>query len=116
MKSKDQQLLEEAYSVTILKENNSDWKDAPDSLGWWWFYGDVTYGAILDKPAQKELHCVPVVHKMGETFISPYKGMMWYIKPYDPKHSKRLSGREGYLGYWKKCDLPQLPEWKLEFN
>ena len=113
MKSKDQVLLEGIYT-NVLNESNGGWMDAPDSLGWWWFYGDITYGAILNEPAKKDLHCVPIVYKEGSTFVSPYKGMMWYISPYDPKHSKRLSGREGYLGLWKKCEEPDLPAWPFE--
>ena len=107
--------LQDVYE-SILKENKNGWQEAPDSLGWWWFYGDMTYGAILNEPAKKELHCVPIMHKDGPTYISPYKGMFWYIRPYDPNNKNSIHGREGYVGYWKKCDLPSLPEWSLGYD
>jgi hypothetical protein len=108
----------EEFYESLLKENQDEWKDAPDSLGWWWFYGDPTYGAIKDQPPKIDLHCVPIVHKENFAFISSYRGSFWHIRPYKPGDekslTKRLHGREGYLGYWKKCDLPSLPEWSLE--
>jgi hypothetical protein len=111
--------FDEVYENLFLKENSEGWQDAPDSLGWWWFYGDPTFGAVLNQSPKKDLHCVPIVHKEGSVFISSYRGAFWHIRPYNPEDkslAKRLHGREGYLGYWKKCDLPQLPEWTHEYE
>ena len=107
MQRKDQTLLEEAYQ-TILKEDNSKWAEhAPDSPGFWWFYGDMTYGAVRGIPPNNKLSVVQM-HNTGSGLQATSNGSFLYLNPYkEPEEGKKQ--KEGYLGVWQKMEMPQLP-------
>jgi hypothetical protein len=108
MKPTDQQLLEEAFYKVLMTESSGEWLEAPNDSGFWWFFGDPTYGAVKGKPPRKRLVIIEMNYS-GNTLIGNYKGGFLYPKPYkDPEPGKEQ--REGYLGVWKKCEKPSLPE------
>lgn len=104
MKDKDQVLLENFY-FQILKENNNNWKDAPDDVGFWWFYGDIDYGVVANREVKKKLYVVELQRTGGDKFVASESGRILYVKPHNPDKPRQ----GGYIGLWQKCIIPDLP-------
>lgn len=63
-----------------------EWKDKPDSEGWWWFYGEYFTLSGIKKTDKVEILFI-------ETEDLPV-----------------TIGTDGYNGKWQKATLPPLPE------
>ena len=91
------------------QEPCSAWTDTPpDSEGLWWLYGDEEFGTMggnytgVFQPEEK-LNMVEI-RKLGSGLSGIANGRMISLTPFDAE--KR---RPGYVGKWRKVDLPSLP-------
>ena len=111
MKSKDQIILEKAY-INIY-ENKENWIDRPDSEGFWWFYGDATYGAVRNRGPDIKLSIIETRMTSNSILVGIYKGGFFELKPYKKPVGEDIQ-KEGYFGKWQKIIEPQPPDLPLD--
>lgn len=97
-----------ASSSGATKLNN--WTtDIPTQPGKYWFYGDVWAGQMgVDfTPGHKftpRLRLVKVAQVSNGT-IAHADGAFISLRKFDPTNNRS----QGVVGYWHKCDVPELP-------
>lgn len=91
-------------------EPSDPWSaDPPDSPGLWWLYGDEEFGAMGgnytgDIPPEARLQVVDI-RLLGNALTGVSRGRFVSLTPFDPAQR-----RPGYVGKWRKVDLPPLPD------
>jgi hypothetical protein len=81
----------------------------PEEVGKYWLYGDPFQGLMgsdynADSVIKPELYLVTVI-KISNGFLATTKGQMISSTAFDKE--KRIAG---WVGYWKKVKLPELPD------
>jgi len=85
----------------------------PNKTGFFWFYGEPLCGSmgshyeIPMKDVIIKMHLVEIF-KISNGFMAATDG---YIIPTEKFNQKKT--REGYLGYFAKAELPEVPKDKL---
>jgi len=91
-----------------------NWKKTPpDSEGFWWLYGEWSFGTMGGHftgsiPPEFRLHPVEIITiGHGKKLIGICQGQFVILRPFDKEKQE-----EGYVGVWKKMDVPNLPDTK----
>jgi hypothetical protein len=87
----------------------NEWStDFPSEEGDYWFYGDPWFGSMGQDYVPGAVPNVKMyfvqVHATGRGFIGEARGQFVTSRKFDPAQR-----REGYLGYWRKVDMPPPP-------
>lgn len=93
--------------------------DPPDSEGLWWLYGEEEFGTLGGNYGDGRFHpeiALEVVRALwvgGEDghLLGICKGRHIDLAPFDEENR-----RPGYLGVWRRVDLPETPDIVSEEN
>jgi len=90
-----------------------DWtEEAPTEPGFYWFYGDPRYGSMGKDYMEEHVNTESIgpsvvlveVFKISNGLMAKSEGTFVSLKKFELE--KKC---EGYLGFWKVCDIPVPP-------
>lgn len=97
----------------MIENNSEEWEESPQfEEGWWWFYGDDSFGSMGGNftgsiPPVVEMHLVRI-RNISNGMMAVTSGRFMRLEKFNPK-----TRSEGYLGVWKRAQLPEPPDLSL---